>query len=478
MSYIDEYRKTAKEQFGLPYLRPYQELIIRHILENDEHGTRTMLLGCLPTGSGKSICFMLPPLLMKKKTIIIYPLLSLMKDQEKRFSSRGIDTIVLQGGIKRDELYNAIKAFKGDVNIMITNPEMLLSLIDRKLLESIKKDVSMIVIDEAHTAVTWGESFRESFLHLPEIIDYFQPQHLCAYTATMDRHIEEGILKLIFPSSFPYIVHASADRENIFYTSVKSYSKLSDSVKILSDPANRPAIIFCRSRSLAENIALSLSSFFDSKHYHAGLDKEEREKIERWFMESRSGVLAATTAYGMGVDKPDIRTIIHLSIPDSASAFLQESGRGGRDGNRFKSFVLYHPDEEGNLSYIFKGKECIRTQLLMAMNERPEEKACLSCSNCEGQDYIPAGLSEIMKAFRRRLILNKKNVDRILSSKKIWKKRYMALWDEKDSMRALSDLKQKRYIRKIGNETYMITIKGCRYARMLTHAIISPRSHT
>ena len=107
MSYIDEYRKTAKEQFGLSYLRPYQELIIRHILENDEHGTRTMLLGCLPTGSGKSICFMLPPLLMKKKTIIIYPLLSLMKDQEKRFSSRGIDTIVLRGGIKRDELYNA-----------------------------------------------------------------------------------------------------------------------------------------------------------------------------------------------------------------------------------------------------------------------------------------------------------------------------------------------------------------------------------
>lgn len=459
MGYLDEYRSIAKERFNISYLRPYQELVIRQVLEAEEGNTISRLLICLPTGSGKSICFMLPSLVIQKKTIIIYPLLSLMKDQEDRFKKAGIEAITLKGGMERQEKQNALDAFiDGNASIMITNPEMLIHLIDAGKLSRIKGKLSMLIIDEAHTTILWGESFREAFLEIPRIIDYLKPQHISAYTATMDRKIEEGIIKLIFPLERPYIIHASADRENIFYHSIKSYSKLSDVASILKAKEARPAIIFSQSRYETEATRDKLSKLFEIRAYHAGMDKSRRKEIEAWFMDSESGVLAATCAYGMGVDKKSIRTIIHLSIPISAADYLQESGRAGRDGKRADSFVLYHPEEERGLSYIFKGKRCIRNELLRLMNENPEFDRCPACSACERESYIPYGRLRILKLARRHPLMPKNAITAKLSRKSITGG--YGFWDKRSTDRAISDLTRNGELRLLFKKYLLITRKG------------------
>lgn len=459
MNYIDEYRSKAKEYFGISYLRPYQELVIRHILEAEENEEGSNLLVCLPTGSGKSICFMLPSLIIKKKTIILYPLLSLMKDQENRFRNAGIPAITLKGGMDKDILASEINRFLlEEASVLITNPEMLLYLIESNRIKKAQGDISMMIIDEAHTSIVWGESFRESFLKLPEIIDYLQPKHISAYTATMDKRIESGIIKLIFKSKTPYIIHASADRENIFYHSIKSYSKLSDIKQILYSSDARPALIFCRSRAETEVISEQLSRFFDIKPYHAGMDKQRRREIEDWFMDSMVGILAATTAYGMGVDKKGIRTVIHLSIPDVAANFLQESGRCGRDGRRADSYVLYHPNEERRLSYIFKGKTCIRSELLKLMNETPEDDRCLACSSCSGEEYVPFGFKAALKVIRKNPLITLEAVNHKLSAKRVFRRD--GLWTMQDTKRAIEDYLKDGFIKVFLKKHFLITRKG------------------
>ena len=350
--------------------------------------------------------------------------------------------------------------FNDEINVMITNPEMLLHLIETGKLKRAVGNISLFVIDEAHTAITWGESFRPSFLKLKEIIEYIKPQHIAAYTATMDSRIESSIKKLIFNNEELYTIHASANRENIFYNSIKSYSKLSDVANILKNPNNRPAIIFCASREKTEKIKDELSSHFNIKSYHAGMKKEDRQEIESWFMETNTGILSATIAFGMGVDKKNIRTVIHLGIPNEAYDFLQESGRAGRDGKPSKSYVVYYPDDNGKLNDIFKGKDCIRTGLLKHMNENPEETMCISCSSCVGSEYVQAGLLEILKTLKRRKILSFKKINSLITRKSIWNRYYIPLWRYENTKIALSDLLFNGYIKRIFNSYYALKANG------------------
>ena len=177
-------------------------------------------------------------------------------------------------------------------------------------------------------------------------------------------------------------------------------------------------------------------------------------------MESISGVLSATIAFGMGVDKKEIRTVIHLSIPNEAYDFLQESGRAGRDGKLSHSYVLYSPEETGRLQNIFKGNECIRSSLLKLMNETPEETMCLSCSHCTEDGYIQAGLIEILKIIKRRFLISAKSIDSLVSTKSIWNRYYIPLWSYDSTRIALEDLRKLRYITSIFKNHFVITRKG------------------
>ena len=451
-----------KERFKISYLRPYQELIINYIMESAAGFTQGRILAVLPTGGGKSLCFMYPIAKLKRRAILIYPLLSLMNDQGKRFEEAGIPYEILRGGLGREERRKRLKHIQEDnATAIITNIETLIAMDERGELSAAAKDTLMVVVDEAHTAPTWGESFREAYLRIGEIIEKIGPAMILAFTATVDSSISQGIVKYIFAGKLPYVVHGSADRENIFYHSIRSLSKIHDTIKLLSSPSARPAIIFCRSRRMTEEIAKRLSSIFSIAYYHAHLGRDEKEYKEKWFYTSTDGILAATTAYGMGVDKKDIRTVIHLSLPDDAASFMQESGRGGRDGNRMDSYVLYYPDEHSPIEPIFRNGRCIRHALLEAMGEEQEESMCLACSSCVPDGYAAAGEKEILSYIKHHPFTTPGNASKALTSRHfLFRNRRLASWTEKEAEKAIERLIEEKRVRKIAGHIFIARTKA------------------
>ncbi len=452
--------ELLKRKFGISYLRPYQELMIRYIIDASNGASNGRLLGILPTGGGKSLCFMYPIALLKKRTVLIYPLLSLMNDQAERFERAELPYVLLRGGLDNKERTKRIQRLRMEKDIsLITNIETLLAMKEKGEIGILKKS-DMVIIDEAHTVVTWGESFREAYIHIKEVLDEIEPKLTLAFTATMDRRIRAGIINYIFSGKVPYIVHASMDRENIFYHSIRSLSKINDVKKILEEDAARPAIIFCRSRDETLRIATELSPSFTITHYHAGLAKEEKIEKEKWFLSSPDGVLASTSAYGMGVDKKNIRTVIHLHLPEDASSFMQESGRGGRDGKRMDSYVLYYKDEKSEIESVFKDKGCIRSALLFMMGEEREEKGCLSCSHCIATDYKAAGEEEIISYLKTHPFITAEGAARALTVPFFLFSPRLRGWKEEEVRRALDTLIAEGRIKRIFSR--LILSKGYR----------------
>lgn len=439
-----------QSSFGIHYLRPYQELIIRTILESYANGERKDMLGILPTGSGKSLCFMHPIRQLSIRAVIIYPLLSLMSDQKERFDRAGIPAVVLRGGLEKEERQKRIEFLKANPSAsVITNPETLLAMIARGEDRFLRKSTELVVIDEAHTAVTWGSSFREAYRELPRIIDAISPKIVLAFTATADKAIGKGILDRVFSGRNVYIVHSSPDRENIFYHAVYPLSKEQEARRILTDPASRPAVIFLRSRILAERIASALSDTFHAACYHAGLPADERREKEEWFSASADGVLAATSAYGMGVDKKNIRTIIHWSCPDDTASFMQESGRAGRDGNPADSYIFLSYSDDASIARPFTSG-CIRHGILSAMGETMEGERCLACSACTGCDSQRAGEKEIIGYIRRHPLTSYINAAAAIPAKGLYKKKVrLPRWSEKKVMKAMDILIHEGRIRRV-----------------------------
>ena len=307
----------AKKHFGASFLFPYQRLVICSTLEacgfygpERAEETNPHRIIILPTGAGKSLCFSLPALIMEKPTLILYPLLGLMGDQERRFREAGMSCAVLRGGqgqAEREKIWRALEM--GELKVLLSNPETLLTEAVMSRLKGIKP--GHLVIDETHTVSEWGDTFRPAYLRLREIIQETGVPMVSAYTATASPRILERLKEIIFSGLEPALVSANPDRPNITYRVIPVLSKTRALAGLLGKgPAalERPALVFCRSRAGAELTARELRKALGSRgvfFYHAGLSREEKQSIEAWFFSSRSGILAATCAYGMGVDKPD-----------------------------------------------------------------------------------------------------------------------------------------------------------------------------
>jgi len=390
----DPLTRAVEELFGLSYLFPYQRLVVANILEAAEaagirirwpgeggepvleagsgaecrnlpaeellsdRGSSGRQIVILPTGAGKSLCFQLPAMLMEGPTLVIYPILGLMADQERRLAERGFSPVVLRGGQTREER-EAIweKLRTGQSRFVIANPEVLLTPAVMGRLKDM--NIIHIVIDEAHCVSEWGESFRPSYLEIHKIIETSTAPLVTAFTATAGASVLSKIEEYIFGDTGVGRIVGNPDRKNINY-SARGCILRNLAVRDLILTNHRPAIVFCSSRPGTENLARYLRNEMaerglgwkkEIRFYHAGLSREEKKETEDWFLHNGiDAVLTATCAYGLGIDKPDIRTVIHRDCPPSVEAYLQESGRAGRDGNPSRAIFLWGPEDERSLS--------------------------------------------------------------------------------------------------------------------------------
>lgn len=396
----------ARERFNIPYLRPFQELVISSVIEHDRpssHHRPTVVI--LPTGSGKSLCFMLPALVAQGLVVIVYPLLSLMNDQRRRFERSGIACVQLQGGQSPGQRRACFAQIEAGAKVVITNAETLSQ--ETIIAELSRHPISLLVLDEAHTIVSWGTGFRPILAELGPIIDHLPIRQLLLFTATADNRVLSELGRLILFNRRAHLIKASSDRPNISYHAARVLSKRRAVNTFLSSPESRPALVFCPTRRTCETMSAhykEANPTICASFYHAGLSKEERKERERWFIEADNAVLFATNAFGMGVDKSDIRTVIHTYAPPDVLSFLQESGRGGRDGKHCHSLVLLKeavPHGSAITDIFEQTTQCYRALLLRALDEEGEH--CTGCDVCD--KTIPAkreGEEAILCALRHK----------------------------------------------------------------------------
>lgn len=400
MDILTTIKKIAKENFNIAELRPMQIKVITNILENYEEKKANRLLVLLQTGGGKSLCFLLPSIIVEGLTVIVYPLLALMNDQKRRLDELNINSEIIEGGQtkeKRSSIFQSIRSKK--IKILIINPEALLN---ESVMESLREFyIALFVIDEAHTICEWGLSFRPAYKELGEKINSLHINQVLAFTATADKKTLKALEEYLFFFKDYTTIRGGVDRKNIIYHLRFSLSKDREINQILSEKDKRPAIVFCKSRKDTRNAYHNFREYNNNEcyYYHAGLSKLEKNKIEKEFFKSNNAVLFSTIAFGLGMDKKNVRSVIHYSIVNTnVLSFLQESGRGGRDGLISHSIVLIGKEEikelnstsypnkknkknscnDFDLLKIYTSNNCIRNELCKYMGESIE-----SCSGCD-----------------------------------------------------------------------------------------------
>jgi len=337
---FEKAKETLKLYFGYSDFRKEQEEIIKEVL------LRRDMVVIMATGKGKSICYQLPALLFPGVTIVISPLIALMKDQVDKIVSRGIGATFINSSLEKEEIKERLeKLKKGKYKLLYIAPERIRSKTFLEILSGIK--VSLFAIDEAHCISEWGHSFRPDYLEIKSLIRHSGNPQVMALTATATPAVRRDIIKNLELKK-PVIKIFDSDRENFTYR-VKKIRRTSEKDEFLWDfLCEEPGrgLIYCGTRNEVENLSKKLETWgIKAEGYHGGLSDKERERIQEEFMDNKFEVVVATNAFGMGVDKGDIRFVIHYTIPPSIESYYQEAGRGGRDGKSAQSIILFKPSD-------------------------------------------------------------------------------------------------------------------------------------
>lgn len=314
--------------------RPLQEDIITSVIRGND------TLALLPTGGGKSVCFQVPGMLLDGLCIVITPLIALMKDQVGQLANKEIPAVALHSGMTRHEIDLYLNnAMYGGVKFLYVSPERLQTEIFSERVRRMK--VGLIAVDEAHCISQWGYDFRPPYLQISSLREIHPDTPIIALTATATAQVEQDIMdKLAFRSN-KKIFKKSFARENLSFVVRKSENKEKKLIEILSK-VKGPAIVYVRSRKATQQVSALLSKKgIPATYYHAGLSFEDRSKRQEEWIKNKTRVMVATNAFGMGIDKPDVRLVVHLDIPENPESYYQEAGRGGRDGLRSYAVILY-----------------------------------------------------------------------------------------------------------------------------------------
>ena len=347
---------VLKKYWGYHGFRPLQEDIINSVLEGRD------TLGLMPTGGGKSITFQVPTLVMDGMTLVVTPIISLMKDQVDRLRSLRIKVTYLYAGLSRGEVNRVYeKCMYGNCKFLYVSPERLQS---RSFLEHLRQmPVSLIVVDEAHCISQWGYDFRPSFLRIAQVRKLFPQAPVLALTATATPVVVEDIQRCL-EFKVPNVHSMSFARDNLSYVVRHTEEKLTELIHILRSVPGT-AIVYVRSRKRTKQISDELNrAGIHADFYHAGLYVEDKEDKQNKWTSDQCRVMVATNAFGMGIDKPDVRLVVHVDVPNSLEEYYQEAGRAGRDGKRSYAVLLVkHTDQRilrRHITEAFPDKDFIR----------------------------------------------------------------------------------------------------------------------
>jgi len=334
--------------WGYSSFRPAQEEIINNVLEGKD------TLALLPTGGGKSICFQVPALQKEGVCIVVTPLIALMKDQVQQLKKRGINAAAIFSGMNYHQIDIALdNCVYGDVKFLYVSPERLETELFQERLK--RMNVSLLAIDEAHCISQWGYDFRPSYLTISEIRDFVPNVPVLALTATATPDVVVDIQEKLQFKEFN-LIQRSFTRDNLNYVVLQEEDKNRRILQLLErNPGS--SIIYVRSRKATKEVARFLIENQISAHfYHAGLTTELRDQRQQDWLNGKIRVMVSTNAFGMGIDKSDVRSVIHLDIPDSIEAYFQEAGRAGRDQKQAYSFLLYHKSDINKLRHNHEQK--------------------------------------------------------------------------------------------------------------------------
>ena len=414
---------VLKKYFGYDIFKEGQEMLIDSALLGKD------TLGIMPTGAGKSLCFQIPALLMPGITFVISPLISLMKDQVGALNQLGIHAAYLNSSLTVNQYYKALEyAKQGRYKIIYVAPERLVT--DEFLDFAVHADISMVAVDEAHCVSQWGQDFRPSYLKIVEFIEKLPARPvISAYTATATQEVKEDIVDILMLRD-PMLVTTGFDRKNLHFAVKQPKDKYAELKEYVLNHREQSGIIYCLTRKQVEEVCAKLKEEDISvTRYHAGLSDRERRANQDDFIYDNAPVMVATNAFGMGIDKSNVRYVIHYNMPKNIENYYQEAGRAGRDGEPAECILLYsgqdvvtnqffiennmeNEEVNGPLQEIIKEKDrerlkkmtfycftndCLRDYILRYFGEYASNY-CGNCSNCMTQ-FQEIDVTEIAKGF-------------------------------------------------------------------------------